>query len=214
MLLGSPPPLTHHKQNSDQSLLWEGKKARRETQPGRMCSSTTPTSGTDDNPPMGTKAGMKGHRKGALYMRNDWTGFMRASANTERSLATEKMPGERQPPLQSTAYMTLGKSCKLLDKHPWTKRNQVCVMQLMIKGKRKVLNCSVVFDSLQPPWTVAHQAPPSMEFSRQEYWSGFAIPFARGSSQLMDRTQISCTASRFFTVWATREVDDKAPCKC
>ena len=25
------------------------------------------------------------------------------------------------------------------------------------------------------PWTVAHQAPPSMEFSRQEYWSG--LPF-------------------------------------
>jgi len=22
------------------------------------------------------------------------------------------------------------------------------------------------------PWTAAHQAPPSMEFSRQEYWSG------------------------------------------
>ena len=22
------------------------------------------------------------------------------------------------------------------------------------------------------PWTVAHQAPQSMEFSRQEYWSG------------------------------------------
>ena len=22
------------------------------------------------------------------------------------------------------------------------------------------------------PWTVAHQAPLSMEFSRQEYWSG------------------------------------------
>jgi len=26
------------------------------------------------------------------------------------------------------------------------------------------------------PWTVAHQAPPSMEFSRQEYWSGFPFP--------------------------------------
>ena len=25
------------------------------------------------------------------------------------------------------------------------------------------------------PWTVAYQAPPSMEFSRQEYWS--AVPF-------------------------------------
>ena len=31
---------------------------------------------------------------------------------------------------------------------------------------------SVVSDSLRPPWTVAHQAPLSMGFSRQEYWSG------------------------------------------
>ena len=27
------------------------------------------------------------------------------------------------------------------------------------------------------PWTVAHQAPPSMGFSRQEYWSGVPFPF-------------------------------------
>ena len=27
-----------------------------------------------------------------------------------------------------------------------------------------------------PPWTVAHQAPPSMGFSRQEYWSGLPFP--------------------------------------
>ena len=27
-------------------------------------------------------------------------------------------------------------------------------------------------DSLWPPWTVAYQAPLSMGFSRQEYWSG------------------------------------------
>ena len=26
------------------------------------------------------------------------------------------------------------------------------------------------------PWTVAHQAPPSMGFSRQEYWSGLPLP--------------------------------------
>ena len=26
------------------------------------------------------------------------------------------------------------------------------------------------------PWTVAHQAPLSMEFSRQEYWSGLSCP--------------------------------------
>ena len=26
------------------------------------------------------------------------------------------------------------------------------------------------------PWTAAHQAPPSMGFSRQEYWSGLPLP--------------------------------------
>ena len=29
------------------------------------------------------------------------------------------------------------------------------------------------------PWAVAHQAPPSMEFSRQEYWSGLPFPSPR-----------------------------------
>ena len=41
-----------------------------------------------------------------------------------------------------------------------------------------------------------------MGFSGQEYWSGFAIPFSRGSSWCRDRTPISCVsciASGFFT---------------
>ena len=29
---------------------------------------------------------------------------------------------------------------------------------------------------LATPWTAAHQAPPSMVFSRQEYWSGVPLP--------------------------------------
>ena len=32
--------------------------------------------------------------------------------------------------------------------------------------------CPILFD----PWTVAHQGPLSMEFSRQEYWSGYPFP--------------------------------------
>ena len=34
---------------------------------------------------------------------------------------------------------------------------------------------SVVSDSVTP-WTVAHQSPLSMGFSRQEYWSGLSFP--------------------------------------
>jgi len=31
-------------------------------------------------------------------------------------------------------------------------------------------------NSLASPWTVAHQAPLSTRFSRQEYWSGLPFP--------------------------------------
>ena len=35
---------------------------------------------------------------------------------------------------------------------------------------------SVMSNSLQPPWTGAHQAFLSMEFSRQDYWSDLQFP--------------------------------------
>ena len=37
-------------------------------------------------------------------------------------------------------------------------------------------NYIVCASSMETPWTVAHQAPLSMEFSRQEYWSGLLFP--------------------------------------
>ena len=36
-------------------------------------------------------------------------------------------------------------------------------------------SCSVISDSAIP-WTVVYQAPLSMEFSRQEHWSGLLFP--------------------------------------
>ena len=35
------------------------------------------------------------------------------------------------------------------------------------------------------PWTAAYQAPPSMGFSRQEYWSGVPLPFPSCLSSLL-----------------------------
>ena len=80
---------------------------------------------------------------------------------------------------------------------------------------------------LATPWTAAYQAPPSMGFSRQEYWSGLPLPspmdytvygilqvrilewvvfpFSKGSSQPRDQTQGSWIVGGFFTSWATRE---------
>ena len=42
-----------------------------------------------------------------------------------------------------------------------------------MKVKVKSLSCVRLFVT---PWTVAYQAPPSMGFSRQEYWSGLPFP--------------------------------------
>ena len=53
--------------------------------------------------------------------------------------------------------------------------------ELCVARESESLSCSVVSDSLSP-WTVACQAPLSMEFSRQEYWSEKSFPSPGGSS--------------------------------
>ena len=50
----------------------------------------------------------------------------------------------------------------------------VCVC-VCVCVRARVLSCLVVSDSVNP-LTVASQAPLSMEFSRQEYWSQLPIP--------------------------------------
>ena len=41
-----------------------------------------------------------------------------------------------------------------------------------------LFSLQVMSDSLTTPWTTALQAPLSMEFPRQEYWSGLPFPSA------------------------------------
>ena len=41
------------------------------------------------------------------------------------------------------------------------------------KVKVRSLSCVRLFTT---PWTAAYQAPPTMGFSRQEYWSGLPLP--------------------------------------
>ena len=45
---------------------------------------------------------------------------------------------------------------------------------------------------LATPWTAAYQAPPSMGFSRQEYWSGVPLPSAKVCSNSCPLSQWCC----------------------
>ena len=68
---------------------------------------------------------------------------------------------------------------------------------LYVKWSEVAQSCLTLCD----PWTVAHQAPQSMAFSRQEYWSGLPFP-SPGIFPTQDQTWVSHIASRRFTVWA------------
>ena len=64
------------------------------------------------------------------------------------------------------------------------------------------LSCVWLFAT---PWTTAYQAPPSIGFSRQEYWSGLPFPSPRGIclTQGMNPGLPHCRQTLY--IWATRE---------
>ena len=45
-----------------------------------------------------------------------------------------------------------------------------------VGGRVVLINRSVTSDSFEIPWTVAHPAPLSVGFPRQEYWPGLPLP--------------------------------------
>ena len=73
------------------------------------------------------------------------------------------------------------------------------------KWKVKVKSLSPVWPSAKP-WTAAHQAPPSVGFSRQEYWSGGPSPSLSYPSRLLqssDLISLSDTANFHWLIYFT-----------
>ena len=86
----------------------------------------------------------------------------------------------------------------------------VLELYLPCKGTLKVkvnesVSSSAVSNSLVIPWTVACQAPLSMGFSRQEYWSALLFPSPGDLLNPGIKPSFSCIAGWFFTIWATTE---------
>ena len=81
------------------------------------------------------------------------------------------------------------------------KHTNVCYKQILL------LSRSVVSDSATL-WTVARQAPLSIGFSRQEYWSGLpsSPPGDLSNPRIEPKSHVSpALAGRFFTTSATWE---------
>ena len=88
---------------------------------------------------------------------------------------------------------------------PWILYHSFVCVCVCVRAHVHVLNCVWLFAAL---WTIAHQAPLSMEFSRQEYWSGVPFP---SLGDLLDpgikplSLAFSALADRFFTTSVTWE---------
>ena len=66
-------------------------------------------------------------------------------------------------------------------------------------------SCSVMSDSAIP-WTAAHQAPPSMGFSRQEYWSAVSspsLPFHYRGLECKSRKSRNTSSNGQIWPWST-----------
>ena len=103
---------------------------------------------------------------------------------THSSTLTWKLPWMEEPGrLQSVGLQRV--------RHDWaTKLNSSILHRCFtVYG---LPGCSVMSDSFSTPWTLAHEAPLSIGFLRQEYW--VAISSSKGSSQPRDRTCISCVS--------------------
>ena len=72
---------------------------------------------------------------------------------------------------------------------------------MKVKVKLKSLSCVLLFAT---PWTVAYEIPPSMEFSRQEYWSGLPFPSPGSLPHPGIEPGSPILQADAFTIWATR----------
>ena len=66
-------------------------------------------------------------------------------------------------------------------------------MQLTVKSLSHVQLCVT-------PWTVAYNAPPSMGFSRQEYWSGVPCPSPEDLPNPGIKSASPALVGEFFTI--------------
>ena len=101
---------------------------------------------------------------GAQYATGDqWRNNSRKNEETE--------PKEKQhPTVDVTGDRSKVRCCK----------EQYCIgtwnVSSMNQGKLLLLSCFSLVRLCVTPWMAAYQAPPSMGFSRQEYWNGLPFP--------------------------------------
>ena len=143
---------------------------------------------------------------GLISFRMDWLdllavqGTLKSLLQHHSSKASILRPSAFFTVQLSHPYMTTGKTIPLTR---WTFVGKVMSLLFNMLSRLVVTFppqwCPTLCDPIDhsPPGSSVH----GILQARILEWT--AIPFSRESSQTRDRTQVSCTACRFFTIWAT-----------
>ena len=86
-----------------------------------------------------------------------------------------------------------------------------CLLQCMkVKSESEKFSCVQL---LAIPWTAAYQAPPSMGFSRQEYWSGVPLPrnSTLGLREICAHDHKKTCSGMFITAFSLNRPNWKCP---
>ena len=104
---------------------------------------------------------------------------------------------ERRPALGKTPRPSYYLGAQARQRAAWPQCMYVCV-SVRVSGAQ---SCPTLCNSMEwsPPGSSVQEILQARILERP------AIPFSRGSSWPKGRTQVSCIAGRFFTIWATRE---------
>ena len=86
-------------------------------------------------------------------------------------------PSSRGLEILSLGDMNLSLGPTLLPYHPYSLSETILQGWSLCKDTKRAHSVASIVSDSATPWTVAHQAPLSMGFSRQEYWSGLPFPF-------------------------------------
>ena len=118
--------------------------------------------------------------------------ILSGKSHRQRSLVGYSRWGRRE--LETTNQLsTLCKPVEILNPVCIYVKYMQCKYVLLVSGRVHACLLSL-FSCARPfvtPWTIAQQAPLSMGFSRQEYWSELPFPFSMESSWSRDRTCVS-----------------------
>ena len=113
--------------------------------------------------------------------------------------------------LQYTVVDSLVNMVSSIQKHRGPQKLMTRTQCSKIWNSCRLVHCVCVFSCVwlfEAQWIIAHQAPLSMEFSRQEYWSGVTFPTAGDLPDPgIEPTSLAypVLAGRFFTTSATWE---------